>query len=130
MSIKEIHDFIHVDGQPHRVWEMKIKDSEMRLERYGNFCGWDYIIIRKNDNELYRITLFPHYSEGKDFSEREEKFFRKPFRTYIGNKFSFVEYATEIAKRGEFPKPEEFSVLLHREIEKKYEKYLKKMLKD
>src|SRR3989338_9117351 len=128
MSIEEMHDFIQVDGQPHKIWKIKIKDSEMRLERYGSFCGWDYIIIRKNINELYRITFFPHYSGGRNLGEREEKFFGKPFRTYIGNRFSFVEYIGEIAKRDRLP--EEFSVVLHEEVEKKYRKYLRKMLKD
>ncbi len=85
----------------HKAWELDISNNTLVLERYGSFCGWSELKLKKKEREVYRITkLF-----GGE--ERTEYFFHRLTRAYNGDQFSFVEYITRVAEKGRFPAAEE-----------------------
>lgn len=72
MSIIEIENPNYTE--PHMVWEIKIpgiSNSILHMERYGNFCLWNTIKIKKNSDEVYRITLT--HKDDKEIEELQSK---------------------------------------------------------
>ena len=106
----------------HRVWELKVLDDILILERYGSMCGWSELKLKKGKTTVYHLTK-PFGSE-----RRKEHFFGLPTRTYTGNQFSFVEYISIIAEQERLPLTEEFiQAGLEPRIEKQYRYYLQRI---
>ena len=109
MSIRDITsgynlELVNEEGQQlHKVWELDALDDILLLERYGSFCGWSEIKLKKKDVEVYRIKK-PWGSQ-----ERSEFFFNQPARIYVEDQFSSVEYVMQVAECGRFPSAEEFA---------------------
>ena len=121
MAIKEIQNFPKKSDNLHRVWEISIKGKTLILNRYGNFCGWNKLILEKNSKEVYRINIKPHYKNRNDKGVRTEFFLNKFFREYLGNQFSFIEYLEIMNNKQDFPDKHE---LIKKGLEKKFcEKY-------
>jgi len=115
--------------EPHRVFEFRISDRTLVLERHGEFDHWDSISIRNGSGELYRLELDHRYRGHHDVGDRNEFFFGDFFRRYSGNQFSFVEYVLLAASNGEIPEPQRYlSLGLDENVEKQYRKQLKRML--
>jgi hypothetical protein len=130
MSIREIEDNLYSKGKkPHIVWEINISGKILYMERFGSFCFWNYIRVRKDKTEVYKITLDHKYFKNRDIGERTEFFFNQPLRKYKGDQFSFIEYLSIIAEQERFPEPQEFiKIGLDIKIEKQYRKYLQDIL--
>lgn len=112
------------DGQQlHRVWELDVLGNILLLERYGSMCGWNQIKLKKNGAEVYRIVK-PWSCE-----ERTEFFFNQLTRSYMGDKFSFVEYIDLIVEQERFLESQEYvQAGLDVEVEKQYRNNLQKIL--
>lgn len=109
-------------GEPNVVWEVDIIGINLQIERYGNWCIWNTIKIKRDGTRVYKITL--------DGDKRTEFFFDKPFREYHGNQFSFIEYITMVEEQRRFPNPQEYVQKgLDARIEKEYRKYLQRILR-
>jgi len=113
------------EGQKlHRIWELGVLGDILLLERYGSFCGWAELKLKKNGLEVYRIVRKPWGSE-----ERTEYFFNHPARVYVGDLFSFVEYITQTAEHERFPSAEEHvQADLDVDIERLYSDNLQRIL--
>lgn len=112
------------DGQQlHQVWELDVLGNILLLERYGGMCGWNQIKLKSNGAEVYRIV------KPWDSEERTEFFFNQSTRSYIGDKFSFVEYIDSIAEQERFIEPQEYvQAGLDAEVEKMYRTNLQKIM--
>lgn len=128
MSIREISSGSDTeltnDGQKlHQVWELGVLDDVLVLERYGSFCGWTELKLKRKGLEVYRIVK-PWGSE-----KRTEYFFNQLTRVYIGDRLSFVEYITQIAELEKFPAAENFvQAGLKPDTERQYRDALRKIL--
>ena len=127
MAIEEI---MPMEGV-HMAWKLTIQDVTLVMERYGNFCTWEKIILRKNSDEIYTVIHESKRKDWKDVGLRTERFFGKPLRNYCGDQISFVEFVIESAGKNRVLKEEEwvedgFSLYFGR----KYKQQLEKMLAD
>ena len=69
----------------HKAWELVMPNLVLRMERYGNTCGWSSIKIKKDGKEVYKRVR-------GETEQRDEFFFEEHSRTYHGDQFSFIEY--------------------------------------
>jgi hypothetical protein len=100
------------------------------MERYETFCKWDYIKLKKEEEEVYKITLSESFIKNKDGGERNEYLFGVLFRRSFGDQFSFIEYVATAAEQERIPDPREYiETGLEPEIEKQYRAYLQRILK-
>lgn len=103
------------------VWESSdIFGIPLEIERYGSMCHWNKIVIRRNCEEVYCITL-----EGE---VRKEHFFGKLLRKYRGDKTCFIEYIHAVEERKGLLTPIEALNGLNRRMERLYRENLERIL--
>ena len=83
--------------KPCATWNRNIGGINVVVERWGTFCYWESIRVKRKGQEVYRLDLVFGAEEGlggpaKDAQGREESFFGRKKRAYAGNQFSFIEY--------------------------------------
>ncbi len=112
-EIKELEEIVKVP-KLHKLWEISAGNTKTLLKRFGNFCGWNKLVLEKDSDEVYRLELKPSYLRTKrnvlDKGIRKEFFFKSsiPSREYSGNQFCFIEYLQLIGKDETIPNKELF----------------------
>ena len=121
MPIRELFDHgINWFGkQPQAAWDMDVSGTTLRVERSGSKCYWTEIVVKKGENEVYKLS--------RNLEERTEAFFGKPARKYDGDQNCFIEYlnktvADEIGDK-------RYKADFDPQTEKQYQDFLRKIIK-